>query len=256
MKIDAKYAQKNAPQRAVLKYPQKNYSGKPGRFLSDADYQRQLDRAIATFQAKVASPWRAMTGDNLHRIYAIFVAQHPQPLTRLQLAERVEPPQPHHGAAWVRLNFRLHSSLQNLHRTGFLSACGRVVQPRFSANSTHSSMAYRAVLHPDLCRHRQARMRLYATVAHLNELHAKGHRLLSVHSDDPREAAILKLRAAGRSLLHIAADFGVSRERIRQLLARALNRGSGRSACTTARNRRKRAPAVVVPRGATSPLRV
>ena len=66
MKIDAKYAQKNAPQRAVLKYPQKNYSGKPGRFLSDADYQRQLDRAIATFQAKVASPWRAMTGDNLH----------------------------------------------------------------------------------------------------------------------------------------------------------------------------------------------
>ena len=51
-------------------------------FLSQADYQRRLDAAIAAFRRKVKTPWQYTPTGELKLLYELIRLQEPEPVTR------------------------------------------------------------------------------------------------------------------------------------------------------------------------------
>jgi len=176
---------------------------------------------VACFQRKVASLWKREAHGQLRTstIYQIILAHDPQPLTRLQIAHLLRPRLQCTAHEWSQLNHAIHSRLRDMHQHGLLRHVGRVPSSRAP---TRSSMAWRAILQPDIHRHQQARAHLYKAVAQLNAWYVKGPELLSgTTPNDTRESTMLRLRAAGMPLQLIADEYRVSRERVRQLINRA-----------------------------------
>jgi len=202
---------------------------RPGQFMNDAEYARRLQAGIREFQVKVASPWRRELTGELRQIYQTVWIHEPVALTRSEIAKLLHPDWPEIDTyTWARMNHWLQGRLPYLVSRGLLYECGRVRDPYF-VNAARTSQSYRAVCpgQVDFLRARQARRTLYALVDHLNERKAasRGWMAQAVPYNG-RAATMLALRLEGWTLARIGQEFGLTRERVRQILGKAYREGA------------------------------
>jgi Sigma-70, region 4 len=197
-----------------------------GSFISEAEYARRLDRAVRGFQRRVSSLFSGEITGELRTIYTTILAQEPKPVTREEIACLIYDHENTDSYTWSQINRRIHGRLSLLAANGLLYPCGRVMHPYYTGRKKKNqrfSMSYRAVLQPDIPRFQQARERLYATVDYLNLLRDKGPALFdNAQPRNRRETRMIVLRARGMSLRDIGKEFGITDERVRQIVARAL----------------------------------
>jgi len=199
---------------------------RPGHFLAQTDYERRINRACQLFARKVASPWQHKFSGEHEMIYNLMRGHEPEPLTRGQIVKLLNPDWLNIDTyTWGNLNRHIHSRLQYLLARGLIYECGRVVDPYFTrAHHPPSSMSYRIVPlgEANVRRTQIARRVLYQTVARLNQKRERATQLMETAVvDTDRNAQILDFRQHGWTLREIGLRFGLTRERVRQILAKA-----------------------------------